>query len=98
MEINNVALEQAAAQRQRTENGAKQGKVGEQTREERGDRLSISSEPGTRAEPGSGRIQDAETAAATAREVIEAMGRDGGLAAAAHSAVSPQMSQLLDAA
>ncbi|GAB6042644.1 hypothetical protein [Endothiovibrio diazotrophicus] len=95
MEIKNVALEQAVAQRQRTDNGGKQAKVEEESRGSQGDRISISAEAELRAEPGSGRIQDPEAARATARQVSDLIGSSGGVALMAHSRVSPQVMQTL---
>ena len=97
MEIKNVALERAAAQRQRTEN-AKPQKAEEESREDRGDRLSISAEAGQRAEPGSGRIQDAEAARGAMRELSENIANDGAAAMTAHGRVSAQVMKVLEAA
>ena len=98
MEIKNVALDPSSVQRQRSENGTKQEKVDGGSRDGREDRLSISAEAGQRAEAGSGRIQDPETARETLRQLSEGIARDGGSALAAHGRVSPQVMQVLDAA
>ena len=97
MEIKNTALDQAAAQRQRMESGAKPAKEKEAAGSPAGDdRVSISDEAGKlSAEPGSGRITDLETARETLRELREAIARDGGAALRAHGGVSSQATQLL---
>ena len=98
MEIKNAALDQSALQRQRAENGAKREKVADDSREGKGDRLSISAEAGQRAEPGSGRIQDPEAARGVLSKLSELIAGDGGGAMAAHGRVSSQVMQVLEAA
>ena len=99
MEIKNTTLDQSAIQqRQRAESGAKRDQVADNGREGSEDRLSISAEAGQRAEPGSGRIQDPETARGILGELRDGIAGDGGAALAAHGRVSAQVMQVLEAA